>query len=62
MEADNIVVSREVIVGIRRRRRYYNLTDQGRVYAGEEISKYLRMTDGIKKILSGWETAEIKSK
>ena len=60
MEADNLVVSREVVVGIRRRRRYYSLTEQGQAYAGEEIAKYVRMSDGIRKILSGWENAEIK--
>ena len=61
MEADSLVTSREVLVGNRRRRRYYSLTEQGRKYAGEEIAKYVRMTDGIRKILSGWETAEIKA-
>ena len=60
MEAENLVSSREVLVGNRRRRRYYSLTEMGRSYAGEEIAKYVRMTDGIRKILSGWETAEIK--
>ena len=62
MEADKLVVSREVTVGIRRRRRYYSLTEQGRAFAGEEIAKYIRMTDGIKKILGGLETIKTKGK
>jgi PadR family transcriptional regulator PadR len=55
MEAEELVVSREVLVGNRRRRRYYTLTEKGTSYAGEEIAKYIRMTDGIRKILSGWD-------
>ncbi len=55
MEAEKLVESREVLVGNRRRRRYYTLTAKGKEYAGGEIEKYIRMTDGILKILEGWD-------
>ena len=51
LEADGYVSSEDVLVGLKRRRRYYNITDSGREYAVSEIAKYERLSGGVMKVL-----------
>jgi len=51
LEADGYVASEDVLVGLKRRRRYYHITDSGRAYAAREIAKYERLAGGVMKVL-----------
>lgn len=47
-----IITDEQVLVGRRRTRVYYHLTDEGKSYLEEIKSEYLFITDGIEKILN----------
>lgn len=51
LEAAGHVTSEDVLVGLKRRRRYYHISDQGRAYAATEIAKYERLSGGVMKVL-----------
>jgi len=51
LEADGYVVSNDVLVGLKRRRRYYHITDSGREYAALEIAKYERLSGGVMRVI-----------
>ncbi len=51
LEADGYIASEDVLVGLKRRRRYYHITDSGRAYADREIAKYERLAGGVMKVL-----------
>jgi len=52
LELDGFVSSTNVFLGSsKRRRRYYHVTDTGRVYAGDEIAKYECFAVGIMNVL-----------
>ncbi|MDD4095354.1 MAG: helix-turn-helix transcriptional regulator [Oscillospiraceae bacterium] len=51
LEAAGHVTSEDVLVGLKRRRRYYKITDQGKAYAKTEIEKYERLASGVMKVL-----------
>jgi PadR family transcriptional regulator PadR len=51
LEADGYVSSEDVLVGLKRRRRYYSITEKGREYAVSEIAKYERLSGGVMKVL-----------
>ena len=51
LEAAGHVTSEDVLVGLKRRRRYYSITDQGKKYAADEIKKYERLVGGVMKVL-----------
>jgi len=51
LEAAGFVTSEDVLVGLKRRRRYYNISEKGRAYAADEIAKYERLAGGVMKVL-----------
>ena len=51
LEADGYVESQDVLVGLKRRRRYYHVTAEGEAYAAKEIAKYERLAGGVMKVL-----------
>lgn len=51
LEAAGHVTSEDVLVGLKRRRRYYKITDSGKKYAKSEIEKYERLSGGVMKVL-----------
>ncbi len=46
-----LISDEQVLVGRRRTRVYYSLTDEGRKYLEEITAEYLYITEGISKIL-----------
>ncbi|HHT76869.1 MAG TPA: PadR family transcriptional regulator [Clostridiaceae bacterium] len=51
LEAAGHVTSEDTLVGLKRRRRYYKISDQGRQYAADEIKKYERLSEGVMAVL-----------
>ena len=49
-----------VLVGLKRKRRYYKITEEGRAYYENLLSDYRKITDGINMILTKDEFASDK--
>lgn len=47
-----LITDEQVLVGRRRTRVYYHLTDEGKAYLEEIKAEYMFITEGIKKILN----------
>lgn len=54
------VTDKVVLVGIKRKRRYYEITEAGRAYYEKMLKDYREITNGIDMILTGTEYADIR--